>query len=65
MYGTDETVLPRHGLHCYRMAFTHPLTGEALSLSAPLPEDMAALVATIPEGEQQVQRLLADTPASI
>ena len=65
MYGTDETVLPRHGLHCYRMAFTHPLTGEALSLSAPLPEDMAALVATIPEGEQQVQRLLADTQASI
>ena len=65
MYGTDETVLPRHGLHCYRMAFTHPLTGEALSLSAPLPEDMAALVTTIPEGEQQVQRLLADTPASI
>lgn len=65
MYGTDETVLPRHGLHCYRMAFTHPLTGEALSLSAPLPEDMAALVATIPEGERQVQRLLADMPASI
>ena len=65
MYDTDETVLPRHGLHCYRMAFTHPLTGEALSLSAPLPEDMAALVTTIPEGEQQVQRLLADTPASI
>lgn len=65
MYGTDETVLPRHGLHCYRMAFTHPLTGEALSLSAPLPEDMAALVATIPEGKQQVQRLLADTPVSI
>ena len=44
MYGTDETVLPRHGLHCYRMAFTHPLTGEALSLSAPLPEDMERLI---------------------
>ncbi len=42
MYGTDETVMPRHGLHCAEMAFTHPLTGERLSLTSPLPEDMAA-----------------------
>ena len=42
MYGTDETVLPRHGLHCCEMTFTHPLTGERLVLTSPLPEDMAA-----------------------
>ncbi len=44
MYGTDETVLPRHGLHCACMALTHPVTGEELSLSCPLPADMRELL---------------------
>ena len=42
MYGTDETVLPRHALHCTEMAFTHPLTGERVELHSPLPSDMKA-----------------------
>lgn len=42
MYGTDETVMPRHALHCAEMAFTHPLTGKAIRLCSPLPEDMTA-----------------------
>jgi 23S rRNA pseudouridine1911/1915/1917 synthase len=40
MYGTDETVIPRHALHCGRMAFPHPRTGERISLSTPIPVDM-------------------------
>ncbi len=40
MYGTDETILPRHALHCAEMAFTHPLTGERVRLHSPLPPDM-------------------------
>ena len=40
MYGTDETVLPRHGLHCGRTAFTHPITGERVTLKSPMPPDM-------------------------
>ena len=40
MYGTDETVMPRHALHCGKMEFVHPITGEIVSLTAPLPEDM-------------------------
>lgn len=40
MYGTDETVLPRHGLHCCEMRLMHPLTGETLVLTSSLPEDM-------------------------
>ncbi len=40
MYGDDQTVMTRHGLHCGEMAFPHPLSGELLCLSAPLPEDM-------------------------
>lgn len=44
MYGTDETILPRHALHCSEMAFAHPITGEALAFSSPLPPDMAGLL---------------------
>lgn len=58
MYGTDDTVLPRHGLHCFRMKIIHPLTGEELDLKAPLPQDMAAVAATIPGGEDIVERLI-------
>ncbi|MBQ9965074.1 MAG: RluA family pseudouridine synthase, partial [Clostridia bacterium] len=40
MYGTDETEMPRHALHCEQMYFTHPLTGESVTLRSPLPDDM-------------------------
>ena len=40
MYGTDETVMPRHGLHCGRTAFDHPITGERVTLTSPIPADM-------------------------
>ena len=44
MYGTDETILPRHGLHCGRTAFDHPITGERVTLVSPIPEDMRRLL---------------------
>ncbi len=44
MYGTDETYLPRHGLHCARMSLTHPVTGQAVVVSATMPADMRGLL---------------------
>jgi len=44
MYGTDEEILPRHGLHCARTAFDHPITGERVSLTSPIPTDMRGLL---------------------
>ncbi len=44
MYGTDETVLPRHALHCGKMEFLHPITGETVTVEAPLPDDMKAVL---------------------
>ena len=44
MYGTDEEILPRHGLHCARTAFDHPITGERVSLTSPIPADMRELL---------------------
>lgn len=44
MYGTDETLLPRHALHCARMAVLHPVTGEWVRLTCPMPADMRGLL---------------------
>jgi 23S rRNA pseudouridine1911/1915/1917 synthase len=44
---------PRQALHAATLGFSHPVTGEQLSFSAPLPPDMAALAAALrarPEG---------------
>ena len=44
MYGTDETLMPRHALHCCRMEIDHPFCDETLVLEAPLPTDMQELL---------------------
>lgn len=44
MYGSD-TSLPRHALHCARLRFRHPVTGEDLDLRSPLPQDLADFLA--------------------
>ena len=44
MYGTDEVILPRHGLHCARTAFDHPITGRRVTLTSPIPADMHGLL---------------------
>lgn len=53
LYGGETGEIDRQALHCARMRFCHPLTGEPLDLRAPLPEDMRVLCAnrhlTVPE----------------
>jgi RluA family pseudouridine synthase len=41
----DDPLLawPRQALHCRRLAFIHPFTGQAMELCAPLPPDMSGL----------------------
>ncbi|MBQ8684118.1 MAG: RluA family pseudouridine synthase [Clostridia bacterium] len=46
MYGTDETVMPRHGLHCARTTFIHPITGDRVALKSPIPPDMRQVLET-------------------
>lgn len=36
---------PRQLLHAWRLCFTHPFTGVALEITAPLPSDMAEVIA--------------------
>ncbi|HEV7509941.1 MAG TPA: RluA family pseudouridine synthase [Thermoanaerobaculia bacterium] len=36
----------RQALHAWRVAFVHPVTGESLEIVAPVPDDLAGLLAT-------------------
>ncbi|WP_425571284.1 RluA family pseudouridine synthase [Roseateles puraquae] len=45
--GAPALGLVRQALHAARLGFTHPVTGEVLSLRAPLPADMASAWAGI------------------
>lgn len=38
---------PRQALHARRLRLAHPVSGETLALEAPVPEDMAGLIATL------------------
>ena len=44
MYGGDCTAISRQALHCGEVGFTLPVSGERITVSAPLPEDMAAIL---------------------
>ena len=45
LYGTEDAALiPRPALHSAELSFLHPITGERLECSLPLPEDMKALI---------------------
>ncbi len=44
IYGWDDSVICRHALHCGWVRFAHPVTGEILTITAPLPPDMAEAI---------------------
>lgn len=44
LYNPDMEYITRQALHSHRLTLTHPITGEALELVAPLPEDMATVL---------------------
>jgi len=41
VYGVQDLGLGRQFLHAARLAFDHPLTGERIDVSSPLPDDLA------------------------
>ena len=43
-YGATDCPLSRPALHSHRVRILHPLTGETVDVTAPLPEDMADLI---------------------
>lgn len=43
LYGERSELIGRHALHAARMTFAHPADGRTITVSAPLPDDMAEL----------------------
>ena len=44
LYGGDCTLINRQALHCKTIYFTHPITGESISVDSPFPNDFKGLV---------------------
>lgn len=70
LYGGPLDELSRQALHCAGVSFTHPATGEQLCLTAPLPQDIAALLERKGIDWQSVlppfvQELLTVTPTTV
>ena len=44
IYGWDDAIIARHALHCGWVSFPHPVTGQTIEVTAPLPEDLSRAV---------------------
>lgn len=44
LYNPDMERIQRQALHAWKLTFRHPITGEMLDFTAPLPEDMVAVL---------------------
>lgn len=40
LYNPDKSRMTRQALHAYKLDFKHPITGQSMNFTAPLPEDM-------------------------
>jgi 23S rRNA pseudouridine1911/1915/1917 synthase len=68
VYGPDALrpiAFPRQALHAARLSFEHPRDGRAVTFEAPLPEDMARLIASLSSRSYKPSRPSSrTTPAS-
>ncbi|WP_297018203.1 RluA family pseudouridine synthase [uncultured Dialister sp.] len=47
LYGGSLALISRQALHAFSLSFIHPLTGESMHFTAPVPEDMSSLIRSI------------------
>lgn len=62
MYDGATDRIPRHALHCAAVRFLHPITGVPVVLTAPLPPDMAQLLAGLDLPIPEISSLLPFSP---
>lgn len=56
LYGAeDRALIARPALHSYELSLTHPLTGQELHFTSPLPEDMRRLIDVPTQKEEKEQ----------
>jgi 23S rRNA pseudouridine1911/1915/1917 synthase len=51
-YGVADARMERVALHAARVQLAHPVTAAPLDIAAPLPDDMRAVVTTLPPGTE-------------
>ena len=44
LYNPDMALIQRQALHAWKLSFRHPITGDDMQFTAPLPEDMSAIL---------------------
>ena len=54
LYGDADDGFPRHALHAAHLAFPHPVTGETVRISAPLPADICGQIESLGKEALQV-----------
>lgn len=54
LYGGSLQHIQRHALHCSRLTFVSPASGKTVTVSSPLPQDMADLATKIHQPETKV-----------
>lgn len=52
LYGEPHTSLSRHALHARRLTFPHPVTGERMTVSARLADDLTRMLEDLTMGEE-------------
>lgn len=57
LYGKESPFIVRHALHSWKTTFPHPSTGEDIAVTAPIPNDISALMDALglclPEDEEK------------
>ena len=48
LYNPDMERIQRQALHAWKLSFVHPITGEKMQFTAPMPEDMAKVAGDTP-----------------
>ena len=47
LYGSESPYIERHALHSWKTVFPHPQSGDEITVKAPIPEDIAALISAL------------------
>lgn len=59
LYGYPSEFIARQALHAYKLSFTHPTTGQRITLTAPPSDDLVKLYETLFDGSRaELERLL-------
>lgn len=57
LYGGSRALLGRHALHCAKLTFPEPETGESIAVSSPLPADMLRACEALGMDVKQISHL--------